>query len=1002
VFVGRGPQLQRLADAIGRAREGDPYVILVAGEAGVGKTRFITECVARARADGVEVMTGGCIELGGAGLPFAPIIEALRGLTAGRDSSEVDAILGPGRRELARFVPELGAATPSREGPGLAYESAQGRLFEAFLGLINRLAHDRPLLFVAEDVHWADRSTLELLSFVVRNLRDTATVVVLSFRSDELHRRHPLLPFLAELERRRPTTRIDLSRFDRMELAEQLSAIGGVEADRELAERIYVRSEGNPFFAEELLAASTASAYLPEALRDLLIARIGSLTEQTQEMLRIAAAAGSRFDTGLLARVAGWTDQDLHRALREAVEFHVVTPQDGLGDAGYAFRHALVQEAVYGELLPDERTRLHAAFAGALAWDVDRAGDPTHAAQVAYHWFAAHDVPRALEASVAAATTAETAFAFSDAHLHYERALALWDQAPDPERLAGLDRVELLMRAAQAGLGSAAPRSVGLVKEAIGYVDASRDPARAGVLQGRLCRYSWSAGDGVTALAACHEAVRLVPATPTVERARVLAGLGQILMVVGSWAESRPWLEKALAVAKQVGASDVEGHALNSLGVTMGYTGDIDGGLESLRRAREIGLAIGNFDDVARALENTVDLLVATGRLEDAVVAAEEAYAFDEAHGLLQFYGLITLTSGIIALYRLGRWAEAAELAERGRRHESPGVAEIYLQQRLALLDVGVGRHKAAERRVALLHRLSERVVEAQMFTPMAEAGAELAIWQGRPLDARREILDALAHLPWIDPGLIARIGPLYALGLRAEADLVEGIHGKRDPAALMEARANADRYLGEIRQLHETIVAGLPAFAPLSNAFRAISEAEYGRLGGTSDPAAWSNAADAFAPFPIPYSQAYARWREGEAILAASLPRSLAATPLREANRIALALGAGPLQREIEATARRARLDLDATRAGSALADRSEDPFGLTTREREVLALLAAGRSNRQIAETLFITENTAGVHVSHILGKLDVGSRTEAAAVAHQLGLLATGVVAEARPGS
>ena len=961
-------------------------MVLVTGEAGVGKTRFVEEAVRSAGAAGVLALSGGCVELGGTGLPFAPIAEALRGLTTGLSVRQVEHLLGPARKELGRLLPDPAGGVDPADHHGFVNVSAQARLFEAFLGLLRRLAIEQRILLVIEDLHWADRSTLGLLAYLGRNARDEGLTVLATYRNDELHRRHPLLPVLAELERAQHTERIELYRFGRAEVAEQVAGIRDEPADQGLIERIYSRSDGNAFYVEELLATKSAWSGLPEQLRDLLLARVSGLSEPTREILRVASAAGPRIRTPTLAQVAGMAEHELIPGLREAVERHVLVPRETDDAEGFAFRHALVREALYDDLLPGERVSIHARFADALESDGAGIGNAGLAAELAYHWHAAHDLPRALEASVRAGTNAENVYAFADAHAQYERALELWDKVPDAQRRAGLDRASLLERAASAAAVASPQRAVALIRDAIRLIDQAADPIRAGILQERLGRYSWIAGDGVTAMAAYLGAVRLVPATPpTLARAKVTAGLCQILMIEGPSAEGRQICDEAVAVARAIGAREIEGHALNSLGVTIGYLGDLDGALVNLREARRIGLRTENVDDVARAYANEIDVLNNVARFADAATLSLEAFNYAEEHGLAAFYGTNCLCEGASALQRLGSWGEAARRIELARRHEVSGVPEIFIEQRLALMDVGQGRHESAARRLARLRVLCEHVLDVQWVAPLAEAAGELALWQGRPGDARREVLDGLDRFS-ILPGKITRIGPLYAIGMRAEADLVANVRrGAR--AAVAEASTIAEQYLSSLANLRKQITRGLPPFVQLAEAYWSVCTAEFARLRGANDPAQWSLAAQAFAAIPMAYPRAYALWREAEAILASSRARSAAALPLREAHAIAEELGAEPLIGAIEALAVRARIEIGPVAPASVPG--GLDSFGLTPREREVLKLVAAGQTNRQIATSLFITEKTASVHVSNILGKLDAKGRTEAASIAHGLGL-------------
>jgi predicted ATPase len=511
--------------------------VVVAGEAGVGKTRLVAELIRGAggavdSGTGVVALSGGCLEVAEGVFAYAPMVEALRPLASVLDPKELERVLDGARAELARLVPELG----ERAGGEPAVPLAPTRLFELLLGVLHRLAERGPLLLVVEDLHWADQSTRDLLGFLVRNLRG-GVALVLTYRSDELHRRHPLRPFLAELDRTGRAERLDLGRLDRGGLGALLSAILERPVAAVLLGEILARSQGNPLFAEELLAAHLEGTRLPSVLRDLVLARVEGLSEPVQRVLEAAAVAGTRVDHQLLAAVVGQDPDQLIWRLREAVNRHVLVVEEPSG--AYLFRHALVQEAVYSDLLPVQRAPMHAAYARALQDRIERRGDPARVTamergRLAYHWYAAHDRERALVASVRAGQAAEAASAPAEALEHYERALELYDEAPEAAARSPLDRVTLLQRAAEAASQAGWwDRSVTLARLALDRVDADRDPLRAGGLVERLARYHWLAGNGPTALAAIERAVATIPAQPpSLERARALAAHGQILMLL--------------------------------------------------------------------------------------------------------------------------------------------------------------------------------------------------------------------------------------------------------------------------------------------------------------------------------------------------------------------------------------------------------------------------------------------------------------------------------------
>jgi len=989
VFVGRRLELERINEAVQAAGQGQGRFLLLAGEAGVGKTRLAEEAVRRTREGGGLALLTGCLELGASGLPFAPIRESLRELAIILGSRRFHELLGPGRDELAGLVPQLEPAMSPDERIGVGVDSTQARFFEAYHDLLRRLGRTQPFLLVIEDLHWADRSTLDLLSYIAHARLDAPFVALGTFRSDELHRRHPLQPFLAALQRTRAVERLDVGRFDRSELAQQIESILGEPPEHELVNRVHARSDGNAFYAEELLAAGTAADWLPAGLRDVLLARLATLSDKTQELLRIMSAGGSRVATRVLAHVAAIAPGELRASLREAVEGHLLVPGEEDGEESFRFRHALVHEAVYGELLPGERSRLHTRYAEALA--SDERTDGRRDAELAYHWYAAHDLPRALGASIRAAASAERLHAAAEAHAEYERALDLWEQVPNAEATAGLDRIALLESAARTAALTIPPRAASLMLEAIREAKSEVDPTRLGLLTERYGRYAYMAGDGFAALEACREAVRLVPALPpTAARARVLASLGQILMITMTSDEAEVVCREAVDAARAVGAADLECHALNSLGATTVYRGDLEAGLALLDESREIALRLDLVDDAARGLSNRIDALCHSGRLQEAGEATLEAFAYAESQGLARVIGAHILGEGALAFLRLGRWGEARDMLERARRYDLAGVPQIFAEERLAILDVGQGRHSAAAARIARVRPTIDRAVEAQLIAPLAEAAAELALWQARPLDARAEIAAAFERLAADNSGYISRLGPLFGLGLRAEVELSAVARARHDAAAVSTSLAIADRYLHDLRALRDAASEGLPHFVGQAEAWLSASLAERSRLDGQNDPDAWQAAADAFGRIPMAYPRAYALWRQAEAMLAGSRNRTAPAGPLRDAQAISLELGAEPLLAEIRALAARARIELD-VQAPAREPDTGEvDRFGLTAREVEVLLLVAGGRTNREIAERLFITEGTAGTHVSNILSKLGVRGRTEAAALAHRLSLL------------
>jgi predicted ATPase len=395
VFAGRKAELTLLAGAFEDAAGGTPRTVLTGAEAGGGKSRLVTEFTATV-GDRALVLAGSCVELSAGGLPYAPFTAALRQLVRARGAAEVAGLLpGQAAGELGVLLPDFGTPSAGAD-PG----TARARLFEVLLILLEALAEQQPVVLVVEDVHWADRSTCDLLSFLVRNIQQARVLLVVTFRSDELNRNDLLRPLLAGLARAEGVSRLELVRLSRVQAAMQLEGILGRPPGAALISEVYQRGGGVPLLTEALVNSDGAvSAELPTSLRDLLLAAVAVLPERTQQALRISAAGGARLSHLLLAAVTGLDDAALTAALRPAVEANVLVSDSD----GYAFRHQLIREAVLEEMLPGERAQAHRAFAAALEARLEagpRAGpESTLVVLAALHWRGAQDDERALAAA---------------------------------------------------------------------------------------------------------------------------------------------------------------------------------------------------------------------------------------------------------------------------------------------------------------------------------------------------------------------------------------------------------------------------------------------------------------------------------------------------------------------------------------------------------------------------------------------------------------------------
>ncbi len=983
-FVGRAAELAVLDAAVERAAGGQPAAVFVGGESGIGKTRLLAEFEARAGARDARILRGHCLELGGVQIPYAPLVAALRPIA--RDGADLVAGLPAATRNaLGELLPELGGTSPG-EAADEEHRARQGRLFEALLTLLERLGRDAPVLLLLEDVHWADSSTRDFLTFLVRSAREEPLCLVVSYRSDELHRRHPLRPLLAELERVPGVERIALERFDHGEMVEQLESILQEQAPADLADRLYRRSQGNALYTEELLAASEDADgwLLPETLRDALLTRVEKLGPAAQAVVRAAAVLDRPISHGLLEALCDLEPGHVMEGAREAVAHQVlVAGSDGM----YSFRHALVGEAIHGDLLPGEDTALHRRIAQALEERPDLLGDlppAAYAAELACHWRSAHELGRSLAASVQAGVLAKRVYAYDEAGRHYERALELWPRVPDAEERAGMDRAEVLRHAAAcANARGEESRSVALIREALAELDEAADPVRAAGLYERLGNFLRAAGVGDESFAAFDRALALLPPEPGAQRAHVLETRARVLMLRDEYGEARDAALHALEEARAVGAEQTELRALNTLGFASAGLGDEEQGIEMLSEALRRSQLVATPGDRVRAAINLAELLDFAGRPAEAleVVRAEAEAAVDRPER--SSYDAFLRLQEVNLLSRMGRLEEAREKLPR----RVPGEAISYTQQfwramraRIALLS---GDLEGLRGELEATERLVDANREPQWLEPYALNRAELALREDRADAARSTLERAARMLQRSDEA--NRLMRIAAMAERVEAETAG------------RARALGEAYEPVLDAVVEEMAArasGRPRFDEAC-AWGGMGKAERERrrflLGeAPPNPAKWLEVAAAFDAITYPAPAIYARYRAAEAFVAAG-DHAAAAEPLREACAEARETGAKLLSADIASLARRARIDVESV-------DPADEPpaeaspaarLGLTPRELEVLLLVAEGRTNRAIGEALFMSEKTASVHVSRILAKLGVGGRVEAAAVAHRLGL-------------
>jgi DNA-binding CsgD family transcriptional regulator/tetratricopeptide (TPR) repeat protein len=970
-----------LAAALEFAAGGEAAAVFIGGASGVGKTRLVAEFERLARPRPARVLAGGCVDVGGSELPYAPLLGALRTLVRDTDPRLLERFVGAGGGELGRLLPELQAGGVRSEAVD---PLAQARLFEALFGLFARAGAEAPVVLVIEDLHWADPSTRGFLSFLLRNIGRERLLLVSTYRTDELYRRHPLRQFLGEVERLPVVERLELEPFTRRELAQQLSAILDSSPGAGLVEELFARSQGNPFFAEELLAASgeTGGQRIPESVRDALTARVERLSAEAHQMVRAAAVAGSTVGHRLLVAASALADSELAAALREAIENNVLV-QDPAGES-YAFRHALLRDALYEELLPGERVTFHAAFARALEADPDLAvGAHGAAAQRAMHWSAAHEMPRALAASVQAGSEAEQVWSFEEANAHFERAVELWAGVAPEQRPQELSLVELLARAAEAAyLSGQNHRAVTLTRSALQAIDASIEPAAAGLAHERLGRYLLADFSLPEALAEYRAAAAFLPQEPSAARASILAGEAHILMLQGEALQARAPCEEAVRIAGEVGAAEVECDALNTLGALLTMLGAREEASEPLRAGMKLAEELGALEELRRAYINLAQMLDEAGRLDEAAELSREGW--QRLRPQIGTAAVYMAAEAGLRFGPLGRSDEGIAVLEEALETARPGTLAGMAHAALAEITAPLGQLDRARTHLESASRMLGDDFVYWTLT-RGSAAAEVALAAGQPAELRH-IVDPHAELPHV---YVAYLMPLHRLAIRAEAALATEARATGDASAEREATSRAKAFLARVRALITPNEWPLGPAPPETLLELEFCELEASRACGETDADGWAAHAARWEQLGRPFRAAYARLREADAALAGNLPRNRIVEPLASARATATRLGAQPLLQEIETVSRRARVRAG-RKAGESVPDEVSE---LTGRELDVLRLIAAGHTNREIGKALYMSPKTASVHVSRILAKLDVRTRTEAAGVAHRAGLLDAG---------
>jgi DNA-binding CsgD family transcriptional regulator/tetratricopeptide (TPR) repeat protein len=1008
-FIGRERQLERIAIGLQDAADGKPNTLIMSATGGQGLTRLLAETRRRvvSLAEPFALLHGVATPAT-SGVAYAPVAAALQGVLETTSDSTLAALVGPAGDSIACLVPALRPRLQALEllperPRAVAAEWREARMFEAVLGLLERLGERHPVAFLLEDMHNADAATRGLATFLARVSRGQRVMLALTYQPDRLLRSDPLRATIASLSTTASVTGLELPPFDRTELGQLIEGIEGQRASSTTLLLVAERSRGNPLIAEELLAArrELSGVSLAGSFERLVTARGALRSPECRRVLRLLSLTGgpvswpflmqaiSEFErtaTGRPPRSGGPStrgeglEADMAAGVAEGVEYGFLTEtSDGRsetarGERRIAYRHGLLAEAVAADLLPATRQRYHAALAAARrGGNGDEAADRGKAEANApgtgwqepsaalIHHLAAHQLPEAAAAAQAAARAAGERDAGAVALAHYETALALHGIVAHEGGDPGL--ADLYIRSAEAAFAAGDPaRASAYAEAAAAQLNDPHERRALGLVMEQLGHYRRASGDGEGALYAYQRAVELVPRQPTVARAHVLAALAQFRMLEGVFSEARRYALEAEETAQAVG-DEARGellHARCTLAVADAWGEDPEPAVEMLLRTRDEVAALGRLDDLFRVYANLTTVLDLLGRREEAIAIAYDGIAEAERHGQATVYGNFLRANAADSLFFLGRWQECRRLCLDALSWSPVGIWFLSPLQGLATVEVAMNAGDAAGRLLGQVLLALETAQDPQYSVPAHMTAAAYALWQEDLGDARRA-----AELGWQrattteDYLLMARMA---AMSLEVDAEIARDAHRRRDLATLASVR---ERSLPVVLQAEAAVRAC--GVSPRAGSRRQadlsirLARAFRSRIEGRDDPAAWSQLAADWAELGDPYEAARARWREAEGLLDRARGRStrvVAREPLTIAAEGAFELGAWPLLRAVAELARRAMLPLPRN-IESALESRLETSTAARPPSRHAPLPGQAG-AGKQTAERLSISALT------------------------------------------
>lgn len=978
-MIGRQAELQRLDDALQAVRSGTGRVVFITGEAGVGKTRLTRTFGDHARVMNATTVLHGLCDDEHPAIPYGPFVDALRTVVHHRGTEAVVQAAGPWAGDLGRLLPELAPFAPAAgSDPDLLTQKR--RLFEAVHRALHTADGQECRVVMLEDLHWADQTSLELIRYLAREIAGEHTLLVGTYRGDDIQRGHPLAHLIAELTRERLVEEIALEPLSSDDHAQMLEAILRHALPASVTDALYERTGGNPFFVEEVLTALLAQRQLdaliadarrgktdvqiviPPTLKANILSRTEDLDATTRSVLTFAAVIGRRFDFDLLLHLTGIEEASLLRTITMLIERRLLVEEAGEAEDRFAFRHALTREAIYGDLLGRERRLKHRAILHALeemhATNLEPALD-----QLAYHSLHAGERTKAGRYARLAGERAMRMSAHREAVAHYRTALDLLE-TDDPRARA--DAYDLLAEAAYP-LGDT-ELYLQYWLEAQRLYEQAGDRRKVADIYRRLGRGAWERGEREDAFGYTRAALAVLEGEPPGrELAMAYSALSQLHMLSAQSQECVVWGERAIRLADKLGDDGVRAHALNNLGCGLCQLGETTRGIAALEESLALATRGDLFFDALRACLNLADVLLCLGEYRRAAEVVRQGVALAERVGWRPHRGQLQ-DNLAYAKIALGEWDEAAALLDqliRTSATEYP-VTRLFASRTKAALLLCQGHPDDALRLIEEVQPLCEAQGEFQVLGSLLLVLARTYQALGDHRQAAAVVDRCIAFCGDVD----SIIGVQELLGDAVEIYLAAAREqdARQQLDALSRLMVRIPTRLTQARFEH-------------ARGVLAAYEDQHRDASGY-----FQQAIMLWHGMTCPFEEAKARHRHAQSLLhqGDSTSREEARGELIAAyetfQRLGAALGVAVVEREMKRSGLAPRSARSTGRSGT-----------LSPREREVLTLIARGYSNREIAVELFISQKTTEIHVGNILAKMGCSSRTQAAALAIGRGLVA-----------